>query len=80
MLSIGFLMQILICQLLPVAIIKCGITLPVDAASQLPAESKVQIKSNLGECLWKSSYILSCYDFEYSLICIYVSNNISMLI
>lgn len=39
--GIGFLMQICICHLLPVDIIRCGITVLVGAASQLlSAESK----------------------------------------
>jgi len=65
--------------LLPVGIIKCGTTVPVDTASQLPAESKAQIKSNLGKCLWKSSDVLSCYGFEYSLTCVWIYNNIFVL-
>ena len=78
-LSIGFLMRIWICHLLPVGIIKCGTTVPVDTASQLPAESKARIKSNLGKCLWKSSDVLSCYGFECSLTCVWIYNNIFVL-
>lgn len=61
-------------------IIKRGTTVPVGAASQLPAESKGRIKSNLGECLWKSSYVLGCYGFEYSRTCTCIYNNVSKLI
>lgn len=55
-----------------------GSAAPVGAAGQLSAESKGQMESSLGERLWKSSYILSCYGLNIALY-IYLKQWMSML-